>query len=274
MKTNYQNTSMLDMVFENRNKNYGAYVLRRDHNKTIQQAMLITFSAMIMFCFGNYLHNKFLNFNSGVNDKETVLNFHDPIKILPAEKKPEVKPKPQNDPPKPKASIANTEKNVVKEEQVKTDSIPTVEDLKKFDPGLTTNLTAPKDEGVPDGKGKGDGLEKVNSDPPAESAPLRWVPVMPEFPGGEKALMKFLQKNTEYPEMEHNLGISGKVTTEFTVNEDGSISDIAVLKSPSRGFDKEVVRVIKILPHFKPGMQNNRPVKVRYVLPFVFREME
>jgi protein TonB len=70
--------------------------------------------------------------------------------------------------------------------------------------------------------------------------------------------------------MEKEMGIGGKVTSEFTVNEDGRISDIKILKSPSKGFDREVARVVKLMPPFTPGMQQGRPVKVRFVLPFTF----
>jgi TonB family protein len=93
---------------------------------------------------------------------------------------------------------------------------------------------------------------------------------MPEFPGGDNAMMIFLQKNIKYPNVERENDIEGRVVVGFIVNEDGSLSDIAIKKSASPGFDAEAVRVVKLFPKFKPGTQQGKAVRVSFVLPIKF----
>lgn len=95
---------------------------------------------------------------------------------------------------------------------------------------------------------------------------------MPEFPGGQQALFKYLSENVKYPEIARENGIQGRVICQFVVNKDGSISDIEVIRSggdPS--LDKEAIRVIKSMPKWKPGMQKGTPVSVKYSVPINFR---
>jgi protein TonB len=93
----------------------------------------------------------------------------------------------------------------------------------------------------------------------------------PEFPGGETGLIKFLQQNTLYPQMERDNDIQGKVMIRFVVCETGKVSDIQVLRGVSPNLDMESVRVIRMLPRFKPGKVKGEPVRVYYNLPFVFK---
>ena len=97
------------------------------------------------------------------------------------------------------------------------------------------------------------------------------VEQMPEYPGGEGALFKFIKKNITYPDSARNNDIQGRVVVGFVVNEDGSLSDVSIKKGISRDLDEEAVRVIKLLPNFKPGKQQGKPVKVAYVLPIAFK---
>ena len=268
MKTNYQNASMLDMIFENRNKNYGAYALRNDYSRRITNALLITFSSIFILGFGKFLSDKMKNHTTNAFGHivvvEPIPEVHlqdEPIEI----EKPKLPDVPQS---QPIQTIENPEMNVTADNQA-NDTIATVDQFHYAESGLTTNLNGNK-IGATDGMGT---ELAFNSPPPApavSSEPIRIAEIMPKFPGGEEALMKFLSKNTIFPDMEREMGVGGKVVSEFTVNEDGKVSDIKILKSPSKGFDKEVTRVIKLMPPFSPGMQQGRPVKVRFVLPFTF----
>jgi protein TonB len=94
---------------------------------------------------------------------------------------------------------------------------------------------------------------------------------MPEFPGGDVELMKFIQKNVQYPQMERDNDIQGRVILKFVVMEDGGVSDVSVARSVSPGLDKEAVRVVKMLPKFKPGKQQGKAVRVYYSLPVLFK---
>jgi TonB family protein len=89
---------------------------------------------------------------------------------------------------------------------------------------------------------------------------------MPEYPGGEMALMKFIAANLIYPDDE----TQGRVVIGFIINEDGTLSDIRVKTSLSPAFDKEALRVVGLISRFIPGKQLDKPVKVAYVLPIRF----
>ena len=95
---------------------------------------------------------------------------------------------------------------------------------------------------------------------------------MPEFPGGQQALLKYLAENIKYPVIAQENGIQGRVICQFVVNRDGSIVEVEVVRTGGdASLDKEAVRVIKAMPKWKAGMQRGKPVRVKYTLPVVFR---
>ncbi|MDP4227742.1 MAG: energy transducer TonB [Bacteroidota bacterium] len=93
---------------------------------------------------------------------------------------------------------------------------------------------------------------------------------MPDFPGGTDALMNFLSENIKYPIPAFREGIQGTVSLRFIINTDGELSDIQVLRGIGGGCDEEAIRVVKLMPKWKPGLQNGKPVRVYYVLPIKF----
>ena len=100
---------------------------------------------------------------------------------------------------------------------------------------------------------------------------LEKAEVMPEFPGGEQAMMKFVAENVQYPEEAKEKEISGRVLVGFIVEKDGSIADVKVVKGIGGGCDEEAVRVVKAMPKWKPGMDKGKPVRVHYMLPLIFK---
>lgn len=94
---------------------------------------------------------------------------------------------------------------------------------------------------------------------------------MPEFPGGYQALLNFLSQNIRYPSIAAESGITGKVTVNFVVNKDGSISDATILRGVDQALDKEALRVINSLPKWKPGKQAGKPVRVSFSVPINFK---
>ena len=98
------------------------------------------------------------------------------------------------------------------------------------------------------------------------------VESMPEFPGGQQALFKYLAENVKYPVIAQENGIQGRVICQFVVNKDGSIVDVVAVRSSGEpSLDKEAIRVIKSMPKWKPGKQRGKPVRVKYTLPVNFR---
>ena len=105
----------------------------------------------------------------------------------------------------------------------------------------------------------------------AETTVFEIVEKMPEFPGGQIALMQYLSNSIRYPVTEQENGVQGRVIVQFVVNKDGSISSPVVVRGVSEFLDKEALRVIHQMPKWIPGMQRNQPVNVKYTVPIVFR---
>ena len=100
---------------------------------------------------------------------------------------------------------------------------------------------------------------------------LEKAEVMPEFLGGDQAMMDFVAKNVQYPQEARDNEISGRVLVGFIVEKDGSIADVKVVKGIGGGCDEEAVRVVKAMPKWKPGKDKGKPVRVSYVMPFTFK---
>lgn len=97
------------------------------------------------------------------------------------------------------------------------------------------------------------------------------VDVMPEFPGGERAMMEFVAKNVQYPKEAIEKEIAGRVLVSFIVEKDGSINEVKVMKGIGGGCNEEAVRVISAMPKWKPGKQEGKPVRVSYMMPITFK---
>ncbi|MFN6115165.1 MAG: energy transducer TonB [Flavobacteriales bacterium] len=106
-----------------------------------------------------------------------------------------------------------------------------------------------------------------------QEGPLQIAEQMPEFPGGQEAMMKFISSNINYPEDMAEAGVGGKVFIEFVVRADGPITDVRVLRGIPGGpsLDREAVRVVKAMPKWNPGKQSGKPVDVIYRLPVMFK---
>lgn len=270
MKTNYENTGLLEMIFENRNKAYGAYALRSDYNQRISRALLVSTSVVFLLCFGKLLSDKLKNEATKIAGHTTILdlqdiNLQDPVKIEP--------PKQAALPPQAKGlqTMRNVEMRVSAQSNL-TDSMPPNDLLAMAEAGTTTNMNGNMGIGVTDAQGTEETYTVAAPTPETvvESTIHTIVEEMPEFPGGEKAMMKFLVDNTEYPNMERENDMSGKVLVRFVVNEDGSISQITSLRETTKGFASEAKRVVALMPKFKPGRQQGRAVKVQFILPIQF----
>ena len=100
---------------------------------------------------------------------------------------------------------------------------------------------------------------------------LEKAEVMPEFPGGEQAMMKFVSENVQYPEEAKEKEISGRVLVGFIVEKDGSVNEVKIVRGIGGGCDEEAVRVVKAMPKWKPGKQDGKTVRVSYTMPFFFK---
>ena len=111
----------------------------------------------------------------------------------------------------------------------------------------------------------------IKTEEPVEEDIFVLVENMPEFPGGNGALFQYLSKNIKYPAIPQEEGIQGRVIIQFVVDKDGTITDPVVVRSVDPYLDKEALRVIKAMPKWKPGLQRNKAVRVKYTVPVAFR---
>ena len=106
---------------------------------------------------------------------------------------------------------------------------------------------------------------------PMEEPVYKVVEVMPEFPGGMKALMDFIQKNVRYPEEAHKNGIQGRVIVSVVIDENGRVVDPVIMRSRYPALDEEALRIVGLMPQWKPGMQQGKAVKVEFTFPVTFK---
>ncbi len=256
-----QNASLDDMVFEGRNKSYGAYILRQIYNKHVTISSVAASALFILFIATPYL---IALSRSGVTEKKIDLSEVNLEQAPPQD--PKEPPPPVVEPPPPlKATIQFTAPEPVEDNQVHENRVVTQDDLKDLD---ISNKT---EEGDVNGVDRSL-LDESNKGPVEveDNSVQTYVEQMPEFPGGEEALAKYLHDHINYPAMALENDIQGKVIVNFVVGKDGSISDVKLSKKLGFGCDEEAIRVVSAMPKWKPGKQNGREVRVFYVVTVKF----
>lgn len=268
---------VLDIIFDNRNKSYGAYELRKNYAKRLRNGFA-SLAAITLFGFAVAL------FAVLSEDPVSASTRHGQVELtnyvdLPKPPDPEVKTPehpevkdPQVDPIPTEIVVADE----VKDPEIKDPEI-TQPDLGQGDENSTT-----KPGGEPSGPGGGDGdiggtkpEGPTTIDPPIEETDntfeMETLEALPEYPGGEEAMMKYLLSQIKYPTQAIENNVSGRVTLGFIVDKNGNIDEIKILKSVGYGCDEEAVRVVKNMPNWKPGKNNGKPVKVYFNLPITFQ---
>ena len=260
---------ILDLVFENRNKDYGAYELRKTYNKRIVMALVITASLALLALLGSILAS---SLDSGKSNKVEIreVTLAD---IKQEEEKPkELPPPPPPKPPEPpKIEMQKfTPPKIVKDEEVQ-EPPPAQEELKE------AKIDVIKQEGIKDegivapaviDEGKGIVEEKKED----ENKIFEKVEIEAAFPGGESAWRKFLERNLNPSAPVDNGAPEGTYTVyvQFVVSKDGSISDVRALTKHGYGMEEEAVRVIKRGPKWTPAIQNGRQVNAYRKQPITF----
>lgn len=254
----------IDVVFTDRNKDYGAYQLRRDNGKNTGKALLIGVIFFVVAISANTIINMVAGFIPKGKEKVKITN----VVLQPPP--PDVKkppPPPPPEPPKPKVDQVKFPPPVVKPDVEVKEKPPTIEELKVADPGQK-NI-------------KGDAKAEVQIDEPAGNSEVKVteedvnkiftsVEKVPEFPGGIEKFYAYLSKNVRYPAVARENNTQGRVIVQFVCERDGSLTDIKVVRGIGDGCDEEAIRVLKASPHWTPGIQNGRPVRVQYSVPISF----
>ncbi|WP_293874232.1 energy transducer TonB [Flavobacterium sp.] len=261
MKLDLFNKQWIDIVFEGRNKAYGAYELRQENSRTTFRALIIgavVFGLAVSAPLIISLIPDFSKKDASLDQKIVT------IKLPPKEQPKDLPPPP---PPPPKVDQVKFVKPVVAKTEEVVEDPPKVEDIKDKKLGAETV------KGDPDAPLT---VEPVGNGPSvtAEDNTIynsAGIEVNAAFPGGLDKFYKFVGKNFQVPEED---GLKGKVFVTFVVEKDGSLTDIKVIRDIGYGTGKEAIRVLKSCPRWNPGEQNGKKVRVLYSLPISIQSGE
>lgn len=261
-----------EIVFANRNKEYGAYFLRKNYSKFLNKAFMVGVGIFGSIFLGAWTYNKFIAPNLN-KDKMEVVEI-DLSKLKEAEQpeeQPELPPPPPP-PPAPPPEVAQIKflpPEPKKDEEVIMEEPPPP--AEKVEEAVISKQTVegvkPVGDFTPPPPPPAEITKPVEIEKPREEEIFTTVEQNPEFPGGVSAMYKYIGQNIKYPAAAQRANVAGKVFVRFVVERDGSIGDVQVMKGIGFGCDEEAIRVIKSMPKWSPGKQNGRTVRVFYNMP-------
>ena len=279
-EVNLSSREWCDLVFEGKNKDFGAYVIRTESTKRHNLAVLwalIGAVAVAALTFGLMKANQYLEERrlAALQDQKTYI-----VDFTPETE--EQQPEQQIiEPEEPEvledvlSSVKVTELQIVEDDKVRPeDEILTQEEIEETNKAFgQTNVDNGQDERDKFQTAVTDVVVEKPVEKPKEAVAqvFHSVEQMPQFPGGEAALMKFLQSHINYPPMAAENNVQGRVVVQFVVDKTGKVGEVKVVRNVDKDLDKEAVRVCKSLPKFTPGRQNGQAVAVWYTLPVTFK---
>jgi len=250
---------MDEIVFEHRNKTYGAYILRKMYNKHLTRALLLAVAILIAGLAYPLVSSYYAQKRSKYIEKEANAEFMDMNKPR------EDAPPPPPPPPPPAAALEQKVKFVAP--VVTTEEVPeNVDIFNQDDLSKTTNEAVAVTEEVAEVTAKEEVIEVEETKPV-----FTIVEEMPSFPGGETERNKFLAENIVYPQQATENGIQGTVYVSFVVDSKGNVTDVKILRGIGGGCDEEALRVVKMMPKWHPGKQNGKQVRVLFNMPIYFK---
>ncbi|GAA4367988.1 energy transducer TonB [Hymenobacter saemangeumensis] len=264
--------SLDDIVFDGRNKAYGAYVLRATYDRHVTRALLIATSIFLLLISFPIVarmmekHPDIVEKKGPIYDPIAPPLIEDPI-VPPLPKEEIVQPQTRIDQP---TTIQFTPPTIVEDSRATTEGLASQDDLLKADPGAVTytNPNGPTEFVEP--------VETPIEGPVTEVVDTKiYVSVeqMPSLPGGGglAAVVAAIQKAVKYPAVDIRNSVEGRVFASFTVNPRGEVVDVKIVKGLSSTLDAETMRAINTLPKFIPGKQNGREVSVSFTVPITYK---
>jgi protein TonB len=253
----------LDIVFENRNKAYGSYELRKHYARRVKKAGLFALLGVVSLASFSFVASR----HKPVADVafNHVLDMS-PVNFPPPPPPPPPPPAaPATPPPPPAGPTTIFTPPVITNEEIIERPMPTIHDLANTNPGTTDN---PGDSlALGSGPGGNGPVLTVIEEKVAPAIAI-FVDQMPVFAGD---LAQYLANNIRYPDNARSAGIQGRVIIKFIVNEDGAVSGLELVHGIGSGCDEEALRVVKSMPKWKPGRNNGSPVKVYYTQAIQFK---
>lgn len=269
-----------DLVFEGKNKDFGAYELRSKSEGRHNRAMIVIVIVIALLFALAFLVNTVIKTALAAPEDTTEQALVEMVTEDVTEEEPEDEPQRIEEPEQPevlKEELLNTVKlteiAIVHDNEVK-EELKSQDDLKETD---TAVGKVNEDRGVDDIIQAKEHKEVVVVEEKKEEVKhdedkvFDAVEQNPQFPGGETALLKWVASHIRYPSVAQENGIQGRVTVQFVVTKTGSIGQVKVVRGKDPDLDKEAIRVVKSLPKFTPGKMNGHAVNVWYTLPITFR---
>ena len=273
-----------DIIFEGKNKEFGAYTLRRASDKRHNRAMIVVIIGLVLVLIGGYLWSIYSDIRREQRELELQAQLEQQLAAMEdleaeepeieEEEIPQAVEEPQAEEALPEEilnTIKDTEIAIAADEEL-TEDITSKDEVAEstaaagastFDQG-TDDLNVVREH-------KDEIIVEEKSPEPVKEEIFTAVEQMPQFPGGEAELLKYIASHIKYPTMAAENNIQGRVVVKFVVNKNGKVGDVVVLRGKDPDLDKEAVRVVKTLPDFIPGKMNGQAVSVWYTLPINFK---
>ena len=269
----------IDLIFEGKNKEFGAYTLRKTSAKRHNRAMLVILIVLLAVGLLGLLANTVMQqVEARPEDQieQALIDYSTEEQEEPEEEEPEQQRIEEQQPEALPEEILNTVKAtelaIVRDEEVQ-EEIKSQDELKDTDTAVGTTdfdkgtddlnvVREHKDEVI---------VEEKRTEPVEDNRVFDVVEQKPQFPGGEAALLKYVSEHIRYPAMAQENNIQGRVVVQFVVTKTGAVGEVKVVRGKDPDLDKEAVRVVKSLPKFVPGKMNGHAVNVWYTLPIQFK---
>ena len=271
-----------DLIFEGKNKDFGAYTLRRNSDKRHNLSVLYVLIGLIVVLIIGVFYGMYSDYRREQRELELQAQLEQQLAQMEAEaqeeevqeEEPQAVEEPQREEALPEEilnTIKDTEIAIAADEEVEED-ITSKDDVAEstaaagattFDQG-TDNLNVVREH-------KEEIIVEEKRPEPVKEEVFTAVEQMPQFPGGEGELLKYIATHIKYPTMAAENNIQGRVVVKFVVKKDGNVGDVVVIRGKDPDLDKEAQRVVKTLPKFIPGKMNGQSVSVWYTLPINFK---
>nr|WP_289713054.1 energy transducer TonB [uncultured Muribaculum sp.] len=267
-----------DIIFEGKNQEFGAYEMRKNSDARHNKAMIVVVIIIgILFLIPLLINTVLPKAEERPEDvtEQAMVNLADAVEEeeqIEEEQQRYEEPEPEVLPEEVLNTVKVTELAIVDDDKVKAeDEIKNQDDLKET---TTAFGQSDFDKGTDDRNVVREHKDEIvveEKKPVEENKVFTAVEQMPQFPGGESALMQYISKNIKYPPVAMENGIQGRVVVQFVVTKTGKIGEVKIARGKDPDLDKEAMRVVKSLPDFIPGKMNGQAVNVWYTLPVTFK---
>ena len=268
----------IDLIFEGKNKEFGAYELRKASAKRHNRAMLVILIVLLVVALLGLLANTVLQQADARPEdqiEQTIIDYSADEQEEEEQEEEQQRVEEQQPEALPEEilnTVKATELQITRDEEV-VEEIKSQDELKETDTAVgTTDF----DKGTDDLNVVREHKEEIiveekKPEPVDDNRVFEVVEQKPQFPGGEAALLKYVSEHIRYPAMAQENNIQGRVIVQFVVTKTGSVGEVKVVRGKDPDLDKEAVRVVKSLPKFVPGKMNGHAVNVWYTLPIQFK---